>query len=394
MAANRTSINCEYLASRTSFPNYIASIRNATADNFTLVGQCKAEICNALWGSGNPDISGIGVRNGSFYNGRDVADEDMKMIVGYTVENVLGFILVSLLYIFLLRTNNEQKPALPESLDRHISVVRRGCSSFYDCAVFFTFSIQLACIVVLTRVDFGINANGMGDSTAKITWAVSLLTILPPMYVAFNPGLLREPQPDHAGALAGEKKKDRKEQLRFVLFALCWLLFIYPFLSRMMETFGPSAINKGQVVSANEWDSIETLCTAGVDSISTREILAMDFFSVAGSVFVCLMTLTKIIWLAVQRHHKDSRLVQRILIEFSKPSTQLRRVPVIALFVAMPIIAVSQLWSIFRLRSFQRQMARNAGNYDADGQWTFGQIAAVTIFVPVGVECCFAWLYD
>lgn len=394
MAANRTSINCEYLASRTSFPNYIASIRNATADNFTLVGQCKAEICNALWGSGNPDISGIGVRNGSFYNGRDVADEDMKMIVGYTVENVLGFILVSLLYIFLLRTNNEQKPALPESLDRHISVVRRGCSSFYDCAVFFTFSIQLACIVVLTRVDFGINANGMGDSTAKITWAVSLLTILPPMYVAFNPGLLREPQPDHAGALAGEKKKDRKEQLRFVLFALCWLLFIYPFLSRMMETFGPSAINKGQVVSANEWDSIETLCTAGVDSISTREILAMDFFSVAGSVFVCLMTLTKIIWLAVQRHHKDSRLVQRILIEFSKHRTQLRRVPVIALFVAMPIIAVSQLWTIFRLRSFQRQMARNAGNYDADGQWTFGQIAAVTIFVPVGVECCFAWLYD
>lgn len=392
--ANRTSINCEYLASRTSFPNYIASIRNATTDNFTLVGQCKAEICNALWGSGNPDISGIGVRNGSSYNGRDVADEDMKMIVGYIVENVLGITLVSLLYILLLRTNNGQKPARPELLDRYTSVIRRGCSSFYDCAVFFTFSIQLACIVVLTRVDFGINANGMGDSTAKITWAVSLLTILPPMYVAFNPDLLREPQQDHASALAGEKRKDRKEQLRFLLFALCWLLFIYPFLSRMMETFGPNVINKDQIISTNEWDSIETLCTAGVDAISTHETLAMDFFSVAGSIFVCLMTLTKIIWLAVQRHNKDSRLVQRILIELSKHSTQLHRVPPLALFVAMPIIAISQLWTIFRMRGFQQQMARNAGNYDADGQWTFGQIAAVTIFVPVGVECCFAWLYD
>ena len=392
---NKTSINCEYLASRTSFPNYIALIRNATTDNFTLVGQCKAEICNALWGSGNPDISGVGVRNRSSYNGRDVADEDMKMIAGYIIENVLGLILVSLLYIlFLLRTNSKRKTAHPDSLDRYISVIRRGCSSFYDCAVFFTFSIQLACIVVLTRVDFGIDANGMGDSTDKITWAVSLLTILPPMYVAFNPDLLREPQQDHASAPSGEKKKDRKEQLRFLLFALCWLLFIYPFLSRMMETFGPSAINKGQVISANEWDSIETLCTAGVDAISTHETLAMNFFSVAGSVVVCLMTLTKIIWLAVQRHHKDSRLVQRILIEFSKHSTQLRRVPVITLFVAMPIIAISQLWTIFRLRGFQQQMARNAGNYDADGQWTFGQIVAVTIFVPVGVECSFAWLYN
>ena len=60
--ANRTFISCGSLDSRTSFPNYIAKIRNATADNFTLVGQCKAEICNALWGSGNPDISGVGVR--------------------------------------------------------------------------------------------------------------------------------------------------------------------------------------------------------------------------------------------------------------------------------------------------------------------------------------------
>lgn len=392
--SNHTSINCESLASRTSFSSYVASIRNASANNFTLVNQCKAEICNALWGSGNPDISGVGVRKWSSCVERIAADKNMKMIVGYIIENVVGLILVSLLYILIIRMNNRRKGAPRQLLDRCVSILRRGCSSFYDCAVFFTFSIQLACIVVLARLDSGISASGMGDSTAKITWAVSLLTILPLMHVAFNPGLLREPQPDHAGTRKEQKRRDRKEQLRFLQFALCWLLFIYPFLSRMMETFGPSAIGgKSQVISTDEWDVIATACTAGVDAPSNQEILAMDFFSVAGSVFVCLLALTKIIWLAVQRHHKDSRLVRQVRGLWSQHSRRLSRLS-IALFVTVPLIAVSQLWTVFRLRRYQQQIARTAGNEDADGQWTFGQIVAVTIFVPVGVECCFAWLYD
>ena len=391
--ANRTFVNCGSLDSRTSFPSYIVSIRNATADNFTLVPECKAEICNALWGSGNPDISGVGVCNESSCDEHDAADMDMKMIVGYIIENVVGLILASLLHIILRQTNNKRRTDRPTSNNRYIPVLRRGCSSFYDCAVFFTFSIQLACIVVLPRLDFGINVSGMGDSTAKITWAVSLLTILPPMYVAFNPSLLREPQPEHVGTPRGEKSKNRKEQLRFLLFALCWLLFINPFLSRMMETFGQSALSNSGVTSANEWKSIETSCIAGVDTVSDQELLAMNIFSVAGSVFVCLTTLTQITWLALQRHHKDSRLVRQVHGVWFHNRTRLRQLPIV-LFVAISIIAGSQVWIVFRLRSFQKQVAQNAGNYDSDGQWTFGQIAAVTIFVPVTVECCFAWLCE
>ena len=161
-----------------------------------------------------------------------------------------------------------------------------------------------------------------------------------------------------------------------------------------METFGPSAIGgKSQVISTSEWNVIETACTAGVDGVSNQEILAMDFFSVAGSVFVCLATVTKIIWLAVQRHHKDSRLVQRVRELWSQNSGQQSRLSMV-LFIAIPIIAVSQLWTVFRLRTFQQQIAQIAGNDDSDGLWTFGQIVAVTIFVPGVVECCFAWLYD
>ena len=60
--ANTTSSDCSNLALEKSFADYIAEIRNATANNFALVDQCKKEICGTLWGSGNPDISGSGVR--------------------------------------------------------------------------------------------------------------------------------------------------------------------------------------------------------------------------------------------------------------------------------------------------------------------------------------------
>jgi len=63
-------------------------------------------------------------------------------------------------------------------------------------------------------------------------------------------------------------------------------------------------------------------------------------------------------------------------------------------FIGIPITATSQLWTILRLRGFQEQVSQASRNQDTDGQWTFGQIAAMTIFVPVLVESWFAWLYD
>ena len=162
------------------------------------------------------------------------------MIAGYIIENVLGLILVLSLFLLRRRIPEHQEISNSAPLGRYMAVATRGCDSFHDCAVFFTFSIQLASIVVLARLDFGISASGMGDSTAKITWAISLLTMLPITYVAFNPGLLRYQSAETPSR--SQKNKDRKAELRFLLFALCLLLFIYLFFSRMMETFGPSMI--------------------------------------------------------------------------------------------------------------------------------------------------------
>jgi hypothetical protein len=53
--------NCSSLASRSSFTDYIQEINATTGFNISLLSACKNDVCNALWGDGNADISGIGV---------------------------------------------------------------------------------------------------------------------------------------------------------------------------------------------------------------------------------------------------------------------------------------------------------------------------------------------
>lgn len=55
------SANCSLLVSRTDFASYVQELNATTGFNVTLLEACQSDICNALWGDGNADISGIGV---------------------------------------------------------------------------------------------------------------------------------------------------------------------------------------------------------------------------------------------------------------------------------------------------------------------------------------------
>lgn len=54
--------NCRALESLEGFDDYIALLRNETGLSKTGLSECRREICVAIWGDGNPDISGIGIR--------------------------------------------------------------------------------------------------------------------------------------------------------------------------------------------------------------------------------------------------------------------------------------------------------------------------------------------
>ena len=61
MSVKNNIVNCDLLDSRSNLAAYIGAIRNVTNGNLTVAMDCRSAICNALWGSGNPDVDGIGV---------------------------------------------------------------------------------------------------------------------------------------------------------------------------------------------------------------------------------------------------------------------------------------------------------------------------------------------
>jgi hypothetical protein len=46
-------INCNELALRTAFSDFINTAKNLTDGDFTKLEPCRPEVCAALWGTGN-----------------------------------------------------------------------------------------------------------------------------------------------------------------------------------------------------------------------------------------------------------------------------------------------------------------------------------------------------
>lgn len=232
---------CAALSSRADFEGYVDLLRNVTNGDFSLVKECRGEVCGALWGSGNPDISGIG------------------MAIGYVLESAIGAAIIS---AFLLLN------ARPE-LDTRVArlLLANASKTFYDNAIFFTFAIQIASIITLAKANFGISAEGMGAVTMKIAWLVSILTLLPLLPFVLRPALFEESKETVAGtnafnvALSSQDTEEDKcltgndqewtttkinarQGQRFLMLVICWAMSFYPFFSRMAGTFGISASRK------------------------------------------------------------------------------------------------------------------------------------------------------
>jgi len=53
--------DCSDLDTFKSFEDYMSLLRERTLFNETLLRDCRIDVCQALWGFGVPDLSGIGV---------------------------------------------------------------------------------------------------------------------------------------------------------------------------------------------------------------------------------------------------------------------------------------------------------------------------------------------
>jgi len=128
------------------------------------------------------------------------------------------------------------------------------------------------------------------------------------------------------------------------------------------------------------------MCFVGVNRLTVQEARAIEVFAFIVSPFVLVPILLFVV----------RQIMIRVALKLpsfcSFRLTPNRKSAMNFLFlIVVPLLAISQFWTIFRLRRLQKEMAKTAGNVDMDNDWTFGQSAAVTVFIPVFVETWYAW---
>jgi hypothetical protein len=364
--------NCSALSTYPNFPTYVDRLRNATANDLSIDGMrpCRSEICSTLLGVGKADISGIGVsiQCAVYVWTRLTA----QVVVAYTMHLILGALLPSMLMIL---------DSMPRR-HRLRSVIQKSYLRYSDSAIMLAFSIQVAAVVLLAKKNFGFSASDFGDLTIELTSAAALITILPITTLCSFP----------AGSDAGI-------EVEYRILTTFWtttagVLFLFTFISRMLSTYASGQIGSGPdaVLTIREAANIEKLCYLSISGQSKVEKTAFQVFSLIGSLVALLSIITNFLGtlrrtLGLTAPEKSSAIDGT-----QQPSKKgwflkIRRTIQRKFLLSNVLVWGSlQLVLIFRLRHIQHALAASINEADNDDAWSFGQIIAVVVFLPVFVQ--------
>jgi hypothetical protein len=297
---------------------------------------------------------------------------------------VIGYFFDFIISLFFAISFALYEPIWTASPTKYRGLLTKGCEVFFDCAVYFALSIQISCMVVLVRKDFGISATGFGGLTVQITWAVALLCMLP----LLCPMLLLE------------YTHKKGSNYRLFLFCGCWLLFCYAFMSQMIGDYGPGQIGPdaglGQPNAATneEWNKLNSVCLAGVSYLSPREQKVLEGFGAAGSSLVIACGLTCLIWFIVKRQGpKRAQDFQEKVLPLLREERRARYL-VWCLIAIILTLSIPQLRGILRIRGIQQELSNVTSSVYTDNQWSFGQVVAVMLFAPVFIEVGYLWVQE
>ncbi|KIL89836.1 hypothetical protein FAVG1_06571 [Fusarium avenaceum] len=357
---------CSQWKDLNDFSEYVESLHSKTRFNKAILELCHREICNAIYGTGNPDISGIGVA------------------VGYVLEIALG-VFLSLAVLLLKRKGKASQL---------YQVARTGLGAFFDSAAYFALALQLGTIAVLVRKDYGISTVDLGAIETRISQSVAVVSMMP----LFYPLALLEP------AVRASARSSMKHNARLLLLSMTIALSFYPFLSNCIHAFGVSPIGNGKdsEVSFAQWSAVEDMCFPQKyrNLGTTTTYKSLDGLELTASLIVYLSS----VWLlaalpntyydcdkkATHGHEQGNKPSWRRLVNRwvgDRPS-----LAIVSLF-AIVGLSVPLLWMIFTLRKLQEEMSEKMGQDYNGKDWGFGQIVSVVLFVPVGVEMAYQWRF-
>jgi hypothetical protein len=189
-----------------------------------------------------------------------------------------------------------------------------------------------------------------------------------------------------------EYTDNERTNYRLFLFCGCWLLFFYTFISQMIGDFASLEIGAGAgpggatVINGLDWSLVSELCLSGVNYLSSTEQKVLSSFGAAGSIFIALYGLLALFWFIATVHVPNQARTFRKSIVSRFPKQ--RRLGYLVGFLAfiVPVLTIPQFWGLMRLRGIQKAVALSSSSDYADNQWTFGQVTAVMLFVPLFVE--------
>ncbi|KAG5755321.1 hypothetical protein H9Q70_002080 [Fusarium xylarioides] len=360
------SIDCSQWTELNDFSEYIQDLDSKTQFNKSTLESCKSEICNAIYGTGNPDISGIGVA------------------VGYVLEIILSIFLSFAVIMFKRNGKNSQ---------RH-EVAKAGLEAFVDSAAYFALALQLATIAVLARKDYGISTADLGAIEARISQSVAVVSMMPLLY----PVALLEP------AAKSSMRANIKHNARLLLLSVTVALSFYPFLSKCIHAFDISPIGEGKdsEVSPTDWSVVEDMCfpTEYRNIGRSTTFKSLNGLELTASLITYIFTFWLLAGLPGTCYDHDEK--SKDAKEAEDKDSWREHVnkwfsdrPLVAILPLLVFVGLTipLLVVIFTLRNVQEQMSENMGEKYDGNYWGFGQIVSIILFIPVGVEMAYRWRF-
>ncbi|KAF4929411.1 hypothetical protein CGCVW01_v001493 [Colletotrichum viniferum] len=374
------AVPCKKLQVLNGFNNYIGIVRAHTNFSIELLDQCKEEICHAIWGETNPDISGIGV------------------CIGYAIELAVGFLLAA--FMMFIRQRQGRKWEFFQI------VTKKGLEAFFEFAIYFAVAIELATIIMLVNKDFGISTADFGANEAQNALAIAVMCIIPLVYpIALLPARIFHPESTRQH-LADRKAEDkeRRHKFRLIMFSLVIVLFFYPFLSQCIHNWAELRVGQAAgggtegvvLITGEEYERVKNMCFGDIDRFTDAEHWLLAICEIIASLLLFLFTLWYAMGAGLQRwkegekfsgkEHQATKVLSRIHEKLQRGWHGHR-----GMLLFLPITFGScLLWCIFRLRRMQAAAAEHMGNEYEGNNWGFGQIVGIIIFAPVVVDMGFA----
>lgn len=127
--------------------------------------------------------------------------------------------------------------------------------------------------------------------------------------------------------------------------------------------------------------------------IGSKQEMIMTAFGIVSWLLIALIVIHKIVLSALKAKHQRQFMWLKSH-GFTSDGNKFQIVPFrLILCATIYMVLIVQFWSFFRLRQFQSSMTEAAGGKFPDGQWTFGQIVAVVVFLPVAAEALYQWKF-